>query len=255
MINETGIIMHLAAQYLAAANINFVAKESDDSHTNIGFNVAHQRLETHALSPEGDILTLSYKEFSLQWISSRGMTSFLLEGKTHAQALQWLEQTSMNALKKPFAYSFHYDLPYAISSTYQFTIPDAGALEKLCSLRILAQHSLEPILKEYQLDASIRIWPHHFDTGIYANLTGTSDVSIGLGLAIPDSVSDTHYFYVSGYKGGEAIIPNPQEKLSQGTWIDQDFKGAILVATNLEAPEAIPFFQATLLQYKRYNGN
>lgn len=29
----------------------------------------------------------------------------------------------------------------------------------------------------------------------------------------------------------------------------------ILVATNLEAPEAIPFFQATLLQYKRYNGN
>jgi hypothetical protein len=30
--------LHIAAQYLAAANMSFLEKKADDSHTNLGFN-------------------------------------------------------------------------------------------------------------------------------------------------------------------------------------------------------------------------
>lgn len=41
--------MHLAAQYLAAAGISFVAKEDDDSHTNLGFSAETGSMTTHPL--------------------------------------------------------------------------------------------------------------------------------------------------------------------------------------------------------------
>lgn len=59
-------MMHLAAQYLAAAGISFVEKKADYSHTNLGWSIDKQRLETHPLSEKGDVLALNYNTFSLE---------------------------------------------------------------------------------------------------------------------------------------------------------------------------------------------
>lgn len=82
--------MHLAAQYLAAAGINFVPKKEDDSHTNLGFSIEKQRLETHPLSENGDLLSLDYNSFSLQWDSQNDVERLLLDGVRHETVLHWL---------------------------------------------------------------------------------------------------------------------------------------------------------------------
>lgn len=254
MIQETEKIIHLAAQYLAAANISFVPNEADDSHTNFGFNVDKMALLSHPFSSKGDQLALNYKEFSLEWIAPNAHNSFPLEGKTHAQVLEWLEQMSLTFIAKPYTYKFHYDLPYAIHSDYTFHIDSSADLEALANLRILSQRGLEQIIKTYHLKDSIRIWPHHFDTGIYTNIPKTTEVMVGLGLAIPDTVSDGHYFYASGYKNGNQIDPTDFSSLSVGNWFSDTFKGGVLPAEHSNQSELVKFYTEALDQFKGYDG-
>ena len=250
MIGETEKIIHLAAQYLAAANISFVPKEEDDSHTNFGFDVEQLRLLSHQLSSKGDQLALNYKDFSLEWISHNAHNTFPLKGKTHAQVLEWLQQMSLTFIAMPYTYKFHYDLPYSIDSNYTFQIAATEDLATIANYRVLCENALEQIIQANQLEASIRIWPHHFDTGIYSNIPNTAEVMVGLGLAIPDTVSDGHYFYASGYKNGNQMDPTAFSPLSVGKWFSDSFKGGILPAENSNEDELVKFFTEAFNQFK-----
>ena len=70
-------------------------------------------------------------------------------------------------------------------------------------------------------------------------------------MAIPDTLSDEHYFYISAYKNGSAILPSSQSDLSLGKWVNQGFTGAILSATNLVESESVQFFQEAIDQFKQ----
>ena len=122
-------MMHLAVQYLAAAGISFVAKKDDDSHTNVGFSIEKTCMETHPISENGDILSLDYKYFSLNWNSKSGSISFPLDGATHADILNWLKETSKTFINKSYSYEFHYDLPYEMTDDFKFKLVDANRLE------------------------------------------------------------------------------------------------------------------------------
>ena len=241
--------MHLAAQYLAAAGISFLEKESDDSHTNLGFNTESGCLSTHPLSDNGDVLCLDYEKFALEWTSNKGTTTFELDGAMHAEVLNWLEDTSKARLNKTYHYEFHYDLPYSIAHSFTFELLDTYRLMELKDLRALAQLVLENIDKQYNLNTSIRIWPHHFDTGIYSPLPD-SDITIGLGLAIPDQISNKHYLYISGYKNGNTIATSKLPKLASGEWKSDGFTGAILNADNLLESDGVAFFKEAINQLK-----
>lgn len=243
-------MMHLAAQYLAAAGISFVAKKDDDSHTNLGFSIAKSYMETHPFSENGDVLSLDYKNFSLNWNSESGSTSFSLVGATHVNALSWLKETSNTFLKKSYQYEFHYELPYEITDGFKFELVDKNILAELLQLRILAQSTLEEVLKVGNLDSPIRTWPHHFDSGAYSSLN--ENIAIGFGLAIPDSVCSGHYFYISGYKGHEALSTEGFKALSNGQWKDEGFKGAILPASKIEKSMAVLFFKEAIENYKTF---
>lgn len=245
--------MHLAAQYLAAAGISFLDKKDDDSHTNLGFSVENGCLYSHTFSENGDMLCLDYERFSLEWKSNQGTTSFRLDGAKHAEVINWLSETSKTFLNKPYNYRFHYDLPYTIDDTYTFKLLNVNQLIELMHLRILAQFSLEQTLNSNDLESSIRIWPHHFDTGVYTSFKDDSNISIGFGLAIPDDISDVHYMYISGYKDNIIIDPSNFQDLTKGEWRNDGFKGAILPTTDLKEAEAVHFFQETISQYKKYN--
>mgnify|MGYP003624184957 CR=1 FL=1 len=241
--------IHLAAQYLAAAGISFLEKEPDDSHTNLGFSTENGCLYTHPLSENDDILCLDYERFSLEWKSNQGTTSFRLDGAKHSEVLKWLTDTSKTFLNKAYQYKFHYDLPYTISDTFTYKLLDVGKLIELMHLRILAQFVLERIDKQYDLNTSIRIWPHHFDTGIYSPLPD-SDVTIGLGLAIPDTICNKHYLYLSGYKNGNTIETSGLPKLSLGEWKSDGFTGAILNTDGIVESDGVAFFKETINQLK-----
>lgn len=241
-------MMHLAAQYLAAAGINFVDKKDDDSHTNLGFSIVKQQLETHPLSVNGDVLVLNYKTFSLEWISAKTKDSFLLNDKTHTQVLEWLVSSADTFLGKKYTYGFHYDLPYSIEDSFTYKL-EASELKKLAGLRTLAQISIEKTLKETELESTVRIWPHHFDSGAYASLT--ADIAVGFGLAVPDSMVNEHYFYISGYKGHSGLDTSNFDTLSIGEWKNEGFKGAVLPSSGVSETEVIQFFIEAINAYKK----
>ncbi|MDO6472621.1 hypothetical protein [Maribacter sp. 1_MG-2023] len=241
-------MMHLAAQYLAAAGISFVEKKADDSHTNLGWSTDKQRLETHPLSSNGDVLALNYTTFSLEWISPKNNASFPLDGKTHQQVLKWLTSSADAFLGKKYTYDFHYELPYSIYNSFTFKL-NASKLKELADLRTLAQSSLEQTLNKTGLASSIRVWPHHFDSGAYANLADT--ITVGLGLAIPDDVVREHYFYISGYKGHNGLDTSKFDSLSLGEWKNDGFKGAVLPATKINEEQVVQFFTEAINTYKK----
>lgn len=244
--------MHLAAQYLAAAGISFLEKKDDDSHTNLGFSTENGCLYTHTFSENNDMLCLDYERFSLEWKSNQGTTSFRLDGATHGEVIKWISETSHTSLNKAYHYKFHYDLPYPISDTYTFKLLDVGKLIELMHLRILAQFTLERILKDNKIESSIRIWPHHFDTGAYVNFKDNSNISIGFGLAIPDTICNEHYMYISGYKDNKIMDTSGFENLNIGEWKNDGFKGAILPATKITESDAVEFFQEAINNFKKH---
>ena len=241
--------MHLVAQYFAAAGISFLEIEPDDSHTNLGFSTENGCLHTHTLSENCDMLCLDYERFSLEWKSNQGTTAFRLDGAKHYEVLKWLKDTSNTFLNKEYQYKFHYKLPYTITNTFTFKLHNVGKLIELIHQHILAQFVLEKIEKIYTVNNPIRIWPHHFDTGIYTVIP-ESKLSVGLGLAIADTVSKDPYLYFSGYKNGHIINPSGLPKLSIEEWKSNEFNGAILNINNITEFEGITFFQEAIEQLK-----
>ncbi|EDM42923.1 hypothetical protein SCB49_11522 [unidentified eubacterium SCB49] len=245
MIEKT----YLAAQYLAAAGIQFVEKKEDDSHTNLGFDKNSGCLITHPLSENGDELRFNYNSFSLEWKSKNETTTLALDGKSHEEVLSWLNEKAMLYLNKEFSYSFHYEGTYPITSSYVFKLSDASQLNELLLLRKLGQNTLELFVEENKLDTSIRIWPHHFDTGIY-DLLPSTEVTVGLGLAIPDTLCNEFYFYASGYKNSKSINPSNFAVLKKGTWKSGGFTGAIFSAKDVDVTAATGFLKEVVTAFK-----
>lgn len=244
-------MMHLAAQYLAAAGISFVEKKADDSHTNLGFSLENGSMYSRPLNEAGDTLSLNYNNFELQWNTQGSSTSFGLDGSTHKEVVRWVEEMAAEAnIASPYVYAFHYDMPYTITDDFTFKLLDIDRLKDLMHLRILAQLVLMSFLEQQGLTSEIRTWPHHFDTGAYAPLKDETGRAVGLGLSIPDTMVNDHYFYISGYTGHDAVGTYGFPPLTNGKWYTDGFKGAILPATGVDKTAAAVFFQETLEAYK-----
>ncbi len=242
--------MHLAAQYLAAAGISFLKKKDDDSHTNMGFSVEEGSLSSRGLNKAQETLSISYKNFTLDWNTFDYSESLPLHGKSHAQVLEWIDElTTPTYLEGKYKYKLHYELPYQITDDYVFELKDKTRLGQLMDYRILAQHTIERFLEQRQLNSEVRIWPHHFDTGGYAALNDDSGKAVGMGMAIPDTLVDDYYFYISMYQGHTAEEVSDLPKLSIGNWVSEGFKGAILPVNSINENTALHFFDEVFENY------
>ncbi len=239
-------MIHLAVQYLAAAGISFIPKRADDSHTNLGFSTDDNRFETWSLNDYGSKLGFDLAKFELNWISNSEIRILTLDGCSHTQVLEWISQTcSAFKLKSPYNYKLHYELPYPISDDYIFKT-DKEVLTREIRMRSLAHKVLSQFLLQHLLISDIRTWPHHFDTGIFFQLPDKSDVSIGMGLAVPDYAVDDYYFYASGYKGGESLDTTDFAALEHGKWLQEGFQGAVLPADELDQRTALEFLNSAI---------
>lgn len=245
-------MIHLAAQYLAAAGISFVPRKADDSHTNLGFSIQNGSLSTHLLSDSGVVLSLNYKDFSLEWIDQNSTITLELDGQTHQDVLGWINQRVEDSIMdKSYVYELHYDLPYEkITLDFTFLKPGQEELNRLLRLRIIAQNAIEKVIHDMNLDTSIRVWPHHFDTGGFVVLNSTNNTSVGFGMAIPDTMVDDFYLYTSGYEGHDGIDTSTFDQLMHGNWINEGFKGAVLPMKNVDEAQAVTFFKESISMYK-----
>lgn len=250
MISDSVAPIHLAVQYLAAAGISFLDKKEDDSHTNLGYSKDLGQIYTRPLNDKGDRMLLDLNDFSLKWSSDNLQEEIKLNGRTHKEVLKWIGNiTEKVGLKNAFKYQFHYELPYEIKDDYIFSV-SSEIMARERHLRSITHNILGGILDAHGLKSEIRIWPHHFDSGAFAQLPGSNGVSIGLGLAIPDSISDGYYFYLSGYHGHDTVNTQSFGPLTNGYWSEKDFNGAILDAEGIAQDVAIKFFDEAISAYR-----
>jgi hypothetical protein len=236
---------HIAAQYLTTVAISFLEKKEDDSHTNLGWSKG--ALHTRVLSKHNCILSLDYSTFSLIWSNDVGFKKSLeLNRKKHSEIVHWIRQIALQAKQNlVYEYSLHFELPYEkMNSEFVFQKPSEAITSELIQKRTLAQQALENILKK---EVSIRVWPHHFDTGAFFRTKNT--LGIGLGMAVPDAMIDDFYFYVSGYQGHNAVELPSTTTLEKGSYFSEGWKGFALPVSGISEAEATSFFKAAIDQY------
>ncbi len=242
-------LFHTAAQYLATAAISFLETKPDDSHTNLGWK--NGALHTHPLNSTNTILSFDYNDFALIFTNDSGdQKSLSLDLKTHAEIKYWLKETALLfGLKKGYEYKLHYDLPYEkITDRFVFHKPANTVVELLIRQRDLAQKAIERILKNNDLETPIRIWPHHFDTGSFFMLNEA--IGIGIGMAIPDTMINDFYLYLSGYKGHVPIQLPSSITMSQGNYHSNGWKGFAYAVSDITIDKAIAFYTEALENYK-----
>lgn len=245
--------MHISAQFLAAAGKSFLAKQADDSHTNLGWNSELRSLVTRPFTNKEIRLSLNYSSFRLIWldVEMEPISSFTLSGAKFKDAIEWLEESSKEVgMVKPYHFDLHYELPYEeFNSRYIFPDLDEDELDLLIENRDLVQESLEVVLGEDRAD-EIRVWPHHFDTGALLGISPNH--SIGMGLAIPDSISDKFYLYLNGYDQDGPIDTSSFDDIVHGKWMSPNWNGAIAVAEELSFQEMVDFFNSGISEIRKH---
>jgi hypothetical protein len=134
-----------------------------------------------------------------------------------------------------FQQPLHYkipDYPFAGDSLAAFA---SDSLDEWMDIRSLANQVCLLAIGYLQVDAEIRIWPHHFDTGMFEQIN--ERLGLGFGLAMEDTLAGSPYFYMAGYVNGGLSYNNPPD-LGIGEWITSDhWSGAILRVDKLSSDQ------------------
>lgn len=161
--------------------------------------------------------------------------------------------------KKSLMASLHFEIPDYSFKNFAINPLTEQKLLEWSYFRTLANHILNDLGKMVQRDVEVRIWPHHFDTGI--DFQWNDELGIGCGLAMEDKVAGVPYFYISANAGHDQIDYSNAIPLLNGKWINEGpWKGGILPLDQLEtdgAMQKIQFFYQQALTYlmKRDNSN
>jgi hypothetical protein len=158
-----------------------------------------------------------------------------LEGKTFQETFQEFKTALQNQgidvselnTKQP------YELPTGgLKEGNYFAIGSDDAVAENIRYRHNAELLINEMAKQFKDVEPVRIWPHHFDTGTFATIArnekGAASKTIGLGLAIPDSMVPEPYFYLSFWSENPRDIENIPIKLPAGKWMLPDWNGAVL---------------------------
>ncbi len=243
--------LHLLCQIIAKANRTFVPTKKDDSNTNLAYNMLKNRIEGRWIkAPTGKIiLSLNVSNFQFEWKDEQNtvLDSFPSVGYTIEKIESEIDKGLGNlglhsdAFKEPM----HYKIPeYSFLNDPISPISyDEIRLWKM--FRGLANVACENLMSSLKNMGEIRIWPHHFDTGIY--IEPSTQIGIGFGLAMEDSLVGEPYFYFSGYGlNGYTIDYANFQVLEIGKWIvEENWKGAVLPLHDLVGtkPDKVALFQ------------
>lgn len=224
--------IHLLCQVLAKINRNFVSEKEDFSHSTLSFDPLGERIVSHWIkAKKGNfILTLDLQEFNFAWLdaSFRIIKKYSIFNKT-ISALENEISSDFENLGiggNGFPKKLKYKIPDYSFKSEKFQTFESPTVNKWIYYRNIANEACARFLRHLMTEEDIRIWPHHFDTGIFKEISGK--IGIGFGLAMQDSVVDSPYFYLSGYLlEGELSFEN-LPPLKFGKWDIGEWNGAVL---------------------------
>ena len=259
---DTDTYLHYLSQNIAKVNITCLPKKDDDSHTTLSFDPVYRSLAGRWIT-RGEIKLI----FALDLLNSRYVwrdeyfsewASISFEGKTESEVEAEINESIVSLFpeKAPLVSKLHFEIP---EYGYGKSVLKAVSFETImlwADCRRLANDACLSVLHALHRSDEIRIWPHHFDTGVYVDVNDR--IGIGFGLAMADSMSESPYFYLSGYPKGDSLNFDDVPDLLQGEWIVNDsWKGAILSIMDIDAEYSssqLNVFLHTALQWYLHHG-
>jgi len=248
-LSEARLQAHYAVQWLARAARAYVPPQPDDEHTNLGWEGALDGFTTHPLK-DGAWLSLKITDLTLALHVGEARTqiqSFSLDGRSDAQARQWLsaqlgaQGLDAHALDAPSPY----EMPaHAISQGAAYG--PAGLSDALAELAawfgnaaLLIGSIQRQMIGRKLATSPARCWPHHFDLATLTTLPAPSPDAtryVGAGLSPGDEYYDEPYFYVSVYPEPDpAALPSLP---TLGHWHLRDFVAAVATAHKIVAAKS-----------------
>ena len=232
---------HHAAQYIAMAGHHLIPQQPDDSNTNMAYFPDKEWLAGNEL-PGGLRIALHLSDLKLLLIDKK-QSSFgevPLSGKTKNQVFEALKQLLDNSKidVSNFIDELHYEVPiHKLDKGAPFSESNKEAFQENTLYRHNAEIVLNKIATQFKDADPVRVWPHHFDTGSYTpvayNPEGGISKSIGLGWAIPDSMVNEPYYYLSFWSespvGDFKELPSPEA----GEWIRSGWNGGVVKQSDI----------------------
>lgn len=249
-LNLADKTLHSLAQLIALTGMQCLPQQADDSQTNMAWNYGLHWLEGRVFNQAGQHLRLviDTKVFIVQLVDdqNRPLSLFSPEGKTPVDAKTW-----WNDQMRSWGISEIRDLNYLLA--HEPIAPDTvydrpSALRDWNHWRTVANEALQTLNQWSGRQSEIRIWPHHFDTGVYYSLFDAQQherAAIWAGYAIADSICPEPYFYLSGYHKRQPINFLSAPSLFAGEWrTGADWQGALLpISTSLPSERIDVFFR------------
>jgi hypothetical protein len=237
-LGEARVVLHHAAQLVAAVGRSLVPPQPDDGHTSLewlgeartlaGQAVPGRRPWRAALRPDDLVLAV---------VGDGVARELPLAGRTPAEAFAWLTEEARVAGAP--AGALRSEAPYAIPASAvaggaAFSAATDGARAELARWFANADGLLRDVAAAWPGSAPVRVWPHHFDVGSVLPLgggTGEEASAIGSGLSPGDEGSAEPYWYATRWPQPAGAGPG----LPAGRWHGEGWTGALLTATDLVA--------------------
>jgi hypothetical protein len=242
--NHTDQYIHQISQVLPKLGRTFVPKRPDDSHTNLYFEPLYKRMVGRWIkTTKGTVMpAISLNNMSFQLLNAKieVIDDCLIENRNYNE-LEILVEDSLKTIHladHSFRDPLHFDIP-----DYPFKLKPLPALksenlDEWIYFRDLANHVLNDVGNYLGLNIEVRIWRHHFDTGIY--FQWKDDLGIGAGMSMEDPIAGSPYFYISGYVGSQQVDYSDALPLTKGKWIKEgQWKGGILPINELTRNNAL----------------
>ena len=227
--------IHQLSQTLAKFGRSFADHKTDDSHTNLYFDLVGKTIwgRWAILNNTAYILGLDLEaqEFKILNKNQESINHFEISGKTQASVEQEIAtflKENLKAEKDDFLKRLHFEIP-AYSFLDKTVLPfEEDALSNWIKYRQVANDVCQLITSHLNVETETRIWPHHFDTGVYFETT--PKLAIGFGWAMADSMVPDPYFYFSAYGlNGHQVDYKTTTPLTVGKWmITEHWKGGVL---------------------------
>jgi hypothetical protein len=221
-------VVHHAAQLASEVGKAWAPPRADDSHSS--FEWREDALEGVAIpAPRRFRAALHVPSLELRLLDDAdgaALAALPLEGETVASGLAWVRaQAARLAGEGPRQAAVPApDLPpHPVAEGAPFARREPGAFAALAGLLAAADAVLRRIAGDLGA-GPVRCWPHHLDLAtlvpVRTAVDGSDAATIGLGLAVPDGLEPTGYWYVSPWRAGEAA-PARWPALPHGRWVER----------------------------------
>jgi hypothetical protein len=235
-LNDASQQQHHASQFIALVGRYLIPQQPDDSNTNMQYLLDKEMLVGNALA-NGMRLALQLTDLTLYILDkdNKHKSEISLVGKITQQVFEEVKQTfaEFGVDTSNLKNELHYEVPtHDLINGDSFTIKEKKLFQENTFYRHNADLILNEIAAGFEDTDSVRVWPHHFDTGTFIPFThndkGELSQSIGIGWTIPDSMVNEPYYYLSFWseqpvESFEALTP-----LEVGEWITTGWKGGVL---------------------------